>query len=446
MAYEFKLPDIGEGLTEGEVVKWLVAEGDVVVDDQPMVEVMTDKATVEITAPTAGTIAEIRAAEGVVVPVGSIMVVIDNGTGAAAPAAETKEEAPAAPAAPAAAPAPAAPAAPAPVAPVPVAPAAVAASAQPLRARTLAAPATRKRARELGLDLNIIPATGENGRLTRQDVETYAAAGGAAGGAATPGVPASAPAAAAAIPTRALPPISGHTPTREDQVVPLRGLRAKIAEQMVRAKQFAPHFTFAEECDMTELVALRKTSKSAAAEFGVKLTFLPYIMKALVAAFRRFPEVNSVVDDANNSYVVRGEVNIGLATDTDQGLTVVVVKNVDQLSILQIGAEIQRLTEAARSRKIAVEDLKGSTFTITSAGSIGGIMATPILNYPEVGILGVYKIIQRPMVAEGEIVIRDMANMTITLDHRIVDGATAARFMNEVVRLLQNPGLMLLEA
>jgi len=215
---------------------------------------------------------------------------------------------------------------------------------------------------------------------------------------------------------------------------------------MVRAKQFAPHFTFAEECDMTELVALRKTSKSAAAEFGVKLTYLPYIMKALVAAFRRFPEVNSVVDDTNNSYVVRGEINIGLATDTEDGLTVVVVKNVDQLSILQIGAEIQRLTQAARSRKIAVEDLKGSTFTITSAGSIGGIMATPILNYPEVGILGVYKIVQRPMVVDGEIVIRDMANMTITLDHRIVDGATAAHFMNEVVRLLQNPGLMLLEA
>jgi len=444
MAYEFKLPDIGEGLTEGEVVKWLVAEGDVVVDDQPMVEVMTDKATVEITAPTAGTIAEIRAAEGEVVPVGSIMVVIDDGKGGAAPApaaeAEPKAEtAPVPTPAPTPTPAPA-PAAPAP-APAPVAVAApVASNGQPLRDRTLAAPATRKRARELGLDINAIPATGEHGRLTRQDVESFAGSGGAASVVAP-----TAPVVTPEIPPKALPPIPAHAPTLEDRVVPLRGLRAKIAEQMVRSKHFAPHFTFAEECDMTELVALRRTSKAAAAEYGVKLTYLPYIMKALVGCFRKFPEVNSVVDDTNNSYVVRGEINIGLATDTDEGLTVVVVKNVAQLSILQIGAEIQRLTEAARSRRIAVEDLKGSTFTITSAGSIGGIMATPILNYPEVGILGVYKIVERPMVDDGEIVIRDMANMTITLDHRIVDGATAARFMNELLRLLQNPGLMLLE-
>ena len=196
---------------------------------------------------------------------------------------------------------------------------------------------------------------------------------------------------------------------------------------------------------MTRLWALRKEAKPSAETQGVKLTFLPFIMKALCACFRKFPIVNSVVDDQNKSYVIRGEINIGIATDTADGLTVPVVKQVDRLSILQIASELQRVSEAARRKKISLEDLKGSTFTITSAGSIGGILATPILNYPEVGILGVYRIADRPVVRDGEIVVRKMANMTITLDHRIVDGATAAYFMNELIRLLENPGLMLVE-
>ncbi|MCP5065489.1 MAG: 2-oxo acid dehydrogenase subunit E2 [bacterium] len=428
MAFEFKLPDIGEGLTEGEVVKWLVEVGETVIDDQPMVEVMTDKATVEITAPCAGTIADIRAEEGQVIPVGSIMVVIDNGSGAAAPAAPAAEEKPAAVPAPAAAAAPAAVAAPVAVAAAPQATNGV------LRERTLAAPATRKLARELGLDLNRIPASGPSGRLTRSDVEGFHKSGGAA--AVAPSMPSAAP---------KLMPITavGHTP--DDERIPLRGVRAKIAEAMVRSKQFSPHFTFAEECDMTELVALRKQAKPAAEAHGIKLTFLPFIMKALVSCFRKFPTVNSLVDDNEGAYIVKGEMNIGIATDTEQGLMVPVVKNVANLSILQIASELQRLSVAARDRKIAVQDLQGGTFTITSAGSIGGILATPILNYPEVGILGVYKIVDRPVVKDGEIVVRKMANMTITLDHRIVDGATAAYFMNELTRLLENPALMLLE-
>ncbi len=307
-----------------------------------------------------------------------------------------------------------------------------------LREKTLAAPATRKLARTLGVDINAVPASGDKGRVTKQDVESFAASGAPAPAAA------SAPAAAPVTPHKVLP-VAAPTVAREDQKVPLRGLRGKIAEQMVRSKQMSPHFTFAEECDMTNLVALRKEAKPSAAEYGIKLTYLPFIMKALTMCFRKFPEINAVVDDTDNSYVIRGEINIGLATDTEDGLTVVVVKNVDQLSILQIAQEIQRLTTAARDKKIALEDLQGGTFTITSAGSIGGIMATPILNYPEVGILGVYKIAKRPMVVDDEIVIRSMANMTITLDHRIVDGAAAARFMNELIRLLENPGLMLVE-
>jgi len=231
----------------------------------------------------------------------------------------------------------------------------------------------------------------------------------------------------------------------EDEHVPLKGLRGKIAEQMLRSKQHSPHFTFADECDVTDLVALRESAKKLAEERGVKLTFLPFVMKALVAAFRRFPAINAVVDDTKAEYVIRKEYNIGLATDTDDGLTVPVVKHVDRRTILQLAAEIQRLTEAARARKIALADLKGGTFTITSAGSIGGILATPILNYPEVGILGVYKIADRPVVRGGQIVIRKMMNLSITLDHRIVDGATAARFLNTVIDYLQQPNLLLLE-
>jgi pyruvate dehydrogenase E2 component (dihydrolipoamide acetyltransferase) len=231
----------------------------------------------------------------------------------------------------------------------------------------------------------------------------------------------------------------------EDERVPLKGLRGKIAEQMLRSKQRSPHFTFADECDVTNLVTLREEAKGLAEERGVKLTYLPFVIKALVAAFRRFPTVNAVVDDEANEFVIRKEYNVGIATDTDDGLTVPVVKNVDRLTILQIAQEIQRVTEAARSKKIALADLKGGTFTITSAGSIGGILATPILNYPEVGILGVYKIADRAVVRDGQVVVRKIMNLTITLDHRIVDGATAARFLNLVIQYLETPNLLLLE-
>lgn len=452
MAFEFKLPDIGEGLTEGEVTKWLVAEGQTVTADQPMVEVLTDKATVEITAPRAGVIEKILVPGGTKVPVGTVLVVIGDGKAGASPAAPAAAASPAkrnpGPAASAASAgsgaavahaAPAATARPSPPAPV----------ADPNRV-VLAAPATRARARELGVDLRAVPGSGPGGRITRADLEAFSTSGSTAGArpaaAAAPApsttVSTSPPRPAAPVPTAPLlPPVV----SAEDEHVPLKGLRGKIAEQMLRSKQHSPHFTFADECDVTELVALRESAKQLAEERGVKLTFLPFIMKALVAAFRRFPAINAVVDDTKHEYVVRKEYNIGLATDTDDGLTVPVVKHVDRRTILQIAAEIQRLTEAARARKIALADLKGGTFTITSAGSIGGILATPILNYPEVGILGVYKIADRPMVRGGQIVVRKMMNLSITLDHRIVDGATAARFLNTVIDYLQQPNLLLLE-
>jgi len=455
MAFEFKLPDIGEGLTDGEITKWLVTEGQTVTADQPMVEVLTDKATVEITAPRAGVIEKILVPGGTKVPVGTVLVVIGGGAAAPVPAAAAPVPAAAAPALPAhetqaaqdattAKATPAAKTAPAPA----IAPTASVAVAVDPNRLVLAAPATRARARELGLDLRAVPGTGPNGRITRTDFEGWVAGGAgtaAAPTAAAPRAAAAAPAPAAPKAPPALVPVLAPTVSADDEHVPLKGLRGKIAEQMLRSKQNSPHFTFVDECDVTELVALRESAKKLAEERGVKLTFLPFVMKALVAAFRKFPAINALVDDTKAEYVIRKEYNIGLATDTDDGLTVPVVKHVDRRTILQVAAEIQRVTEAARAKKIALADLKGGTFTITSAGSIGGILATPILNYPEVGILGIYKIADRPMVRGGQIVIRKMMNLSITLDHRIVDGATAARFLNTVIDYLQQPNLLLLE-
>ncbi len=282
--------------------------------------------------------------------------------------------------------------------------------------------------------------------MTREDVEQFAAGGATAPlpPTATATAAVSPPAAAApALPER--PAVPAPTAPAEDEVIVLRGMRGKIAEQMVRSKQFSPHFTFVDECDMTEVAVLRAQAKAYAAERGVKLTYLPFIIKALVQTLKEFPSVNSLVDDSSNSYIIRSEYNVGLATDTEAGLMVPVVKHADRRSLLDLAAEIQHLTTLARAKRIALEDLKGGTISITSAGSIGGILATPILNYPEVAILGVYKIKDRPVVRDGEIVVRKMTNFSITLDHRIVDGATAARFLNEVIRLLETPGLMLLE-
>jgi pyruvate dehydrogenase E2 component (dihydrolipoamide acetyltransferase) len=272
-----------------------------------------------------------------------------------------------------------------------------------------------------------VEATGNDGRVTREDVERFHEVG------ARPAGPA----------TKALAP---RTAPRQDETIPLRGMRGRIAEQMVRSQRFAPHFTYVDECDMTEVARLREAAKPLAAEQGVRLTWLPFIIKALAACLRRHPVVNAIVDEENDAYVMRGEIHVGLATDTEAGLMVPVIHDADRRSILDLAAEIQRLTGLARSRRIALEDLKGGTISITSAGSIGGILATPILNHPEVAILGVYRIQDRPVVRDGEIVVRKMTNLSITLDHRIVDGATAARFMNDLIRFLETPGLLLLEA
>jgi pyruvate dehydrogenase E2 component (dihydrolipoamide acetyltransferase) len=441
---EFKLPDIGEGVTEGEIVNWLVQEGDAVAENQEMVEVMTDKATVTIGAPQAGKVAERRFKVGDTVPVGQVLVVLELGAGGA----DSATVAPA-PAAPAQSPEPAA----KPQAQGgPVASAvgdikeslpgmAPAASPKPSNEfftdKPLAAPATRKLARELGVDLRNVEPTGSAGRVTREDVERHATQGrpGAAPGA---GAPAAAPAQA---PAPAAPPRQSAT----DERVPIRGLRKRIWESMARSKHSAAHFNYIEECDVGRLNELRDRAKVHAEKSGVKLTFLPFIVKAVVAALKRHPRLNSVVDEQAMEHVLRKTYDIGIAVATEAGLIVPVVRSADRLSILEIAAEIERLAGAARAGKSAREDLGNSTFTVSSLGKLGGLLAPPIINHPEVGIMGVHAAKKRPVVRGDQIVIGEVMNLSFSFDHRIIDGDVGAVFAQDIVSYLENPDRLLVE-
>jgi pyruvate dehydrogenase E2 component (dihydrolipoamide acetyltransferase) len=354
-AYEFKLPDIGEGVVEGEVVRWLVKEGDLLAHDQPMVEVMTDKATVEIPAPRAGRVLKRMFAEGDRCPVGKVLIVIDAGAaeGGAAVAVGGSASGPAAPSRPAVGAAPAAASGPA--------------------GAVLATPATRKLARDLGVDLRAVTATGPAGRVTSDDVRAHKQNGVA-------------PAAARPAPA----------PAAADRRVPFRGVRKKIAEALARSKFTAPHATYVEEVDCTELVALRNAVNGRAT--AAKVSYLPFIIKATAAALKKFPQMNATLDDAAGEIVQWGHVHMGLATATDAGLIVPVIRDADRKSIAQLSTEIAHLAEVTRTGKATRDELTGSTFTITSLGAWGGVMATAIINPPEVAILGVHRIARRPAV------------------------------------------------
>jgi pyruvate dehydrogenase E2 component (dihydrolipoamide acetyltransferase) len=423
---EFKLPDIGEGIAEGEIVSWKVASGQAVKEEDEFVEVMTDKATVTITVPFTGSIAELKCAEGDVVPVGSVIAVIDAGAaGSDAPAA-------AAPAA--AAPAPeAAPvavaAAPAAAAPAAVAPAAFVQSSP---GKVLAAPATRRRAREMGIDLSAIAATGPRGRITNDDLAGASPAAAQAGGAAVGGH---------AFPPIAIPPApEGRTEVR----TPFRGLRRKIAEAMTRSKYTATHFTYVDDIDVTDLVKIRKEAKAAYADRGVNVTYLPFIMKAIVSAMKAHPEMNASLDEVTNEFVVKQYYNFGIATDTDSGLIVPVIKDVDRKSVGELATELQDLAARTREGKVTVDDLTGGTFTITNAGNIGGLFATPVINFPEVAICGVHAIKDAAIVRDGACVPGKKMYLSVSIDHRLVDGATGAHWMNIVKDNLEQPYRMLL--
>jgi pyruvate dehydrogenase E2 component (dihydrolipoamide acetyltransferase) len=415
MAFEFKLPDIGEGIHEGEIVKWLVKVGDTVEEDQPLVEVMTDKATVELPSPVAGTILEIRAKEGEVVEVGSVLVVIGAEGEEPKPDGREAERAPT-------------------PAKEPVSVAAQAAqTAPPKRNRVLATPATRKLARELGVDITQIEGTGPGGRITDEDVRRFAEGKEVA------------PALEAEAPERAAP--THRVPTEElEERIPLRGIRKRISDHMHHAVSTAAHFTYVDEVDVTELVKIREELKPVAEERGVKLTYLPFIVKASVAALKKHPYLNASLDHERGEIVLKRYYNIGIATATEQGLLVPVIKGADRLSILEIAREIERLASAAREGKIALEDLQGGTFTITSLGAMGGLLATPIINTPEAAILGVHEIKKRPVVIEGEITIRDIMLIALSFDHRLIDGHVGAAFAKEVKAFLEDPKLLLVGA
>jgi len=401
MLYEFRLPDIGEGVAEGEVVRWLVKEGDELQEDQPMVEIMTDKATVEIPTPRAGRVAKLMYAEGQICPVGKVLIAIEvadaPGTAAAAPEPAR----------------------------VDVAPSASTGERAPRNngvnardAGVLATPATRKLARDTGVDIRDVTGSGPAGRVTSDDVRAHAES------------PAPAPTSAADGDTR----------------IPFRGVRRKIAEHMVFSKHTAAHFTYVEEIDCTDLVALRERANAKLADQGTKLSFLPFIVKATANALVKFPQLNATLDDAAGEIIQRGHRHIGLATATDAGLIVPVVRDADRLSITQLAGEIERLAGLTRSGKAARDDLSGSTFTITSLGALGGLLATPIINHPEIAILGVHKIARRPAVRGDSIVIRDLMNLSISVDHRVVDGYDAARFIAEIKATLESPGPLFPEA
>jgi pyruvate dehydrogenase E2 component (dihydrolipoamide acetyltransferase) len=412
--FEFKLPDLGEGVMEGEIVEWLVKPGDVVKEDAGIVEVMTDKATVTVPTPRAGTVVRTFGQVGEMAKVHQVLVELEVAGAAAASAPKTNGHEPAAPAPKVAA-----------VAAVTVTP----------TEKVLATPVTRRMARELNLDLAQIAGSGPQGRVLKSDVEAFIAAGP--------------PVAAATGAVATKPSWQPLSVAAVDQRIPMRGIRKKIAEKMVKSKFTAPHYAFVEEVDATALIALRTAINESLGKQNpnaVKVSFLPFFVKAVVAAFRAFPQVNANMDEATQDLIVRGEHNIGIAAMTEQGLTVPVVRHADQLSIRGLSTEINRLATAARDQKLKMEEITGGTFTITSLGQTGGLFATPIINHPEVAIMGVHRMRKRPVVADdGSIVVRPIMLFSFSFDHRVIDGATGAEFAYEVIKFVERPELLLVD-
>jgi 2-oxoisovalerate dehydrogenase E2 component (dihydrolipoyl transacylase) len=407
--YTFKLPDIGEGIAESEIAQWRVAVGDLVKEDQPLVDMLTEKAAVEIPSPVTGRIVKLHGAAGDKMAVGSVLVTIDTG------GAVVADDAPAA----------APKAAPAKTAAVPAAAKAIVAPVAEEESfdennKPAAAPSVRRRARELGLDLRRVKGSGPSGRILHEDLDGHGAQ------------PTAQPSARA--------PVSSD----EDRVEQIKiiGIRRKIAEAMQRSKQRIPHFAYVEEIDVTELEALRVKLNELHGKSRGKLTVLPLLVRAIVKAIRDFPQVNANFDDEAGVVSRHSAVHMGVAAQTPNGLMVPVVRNAQSLDLWQCAAEIARLAEAARSGKARREEMSGSTITISSLGRIGGVVSTPVINAPEVAIVGVNKMVERPVVVKGQVVVRTMMNLSSSFDHRIVDGFDAASFIQRVKELLETPSLL----
>ncbi|MCB0365694.1 MAG: 2-oxo acid dehydrogenase subunit E2 [Bdellovibrionaceae bacterium] len=429
---EVNLPDIGEGVTEGELVKWLVKPGDKVEPDQPVAEVMTDKATVEVPTPVAGVVKELLRQEGDIIPIETAMLVLEtDGAAKTAPAPKHEEPKPA--------PAMAAASGPAPTAAVVARPTPTSGGMEvyppAASSKILATPGTRRLAREFGVDINNLPGTGPLGRVTREDVIRAKDLSSGLG------------ATVAGRPTMQMPPKVAYQGAggEMEERVPLRGIRKKIAENLQMAKQIVPHFTLMEEVNVTELVHFRNQAKEAGEKAGVKVTYLPFVMKALIATIREFPMFNASIDDAAGEIVYKKYFNLGFAADTPNGLLVPVVKNADQKTIIEMSRDIKDLALKARDGKLALDEMKGATITITNIGSVGGVYATPIINHPEVAILGMYKITERPIWVDGEWWPAQFMNFTITCDHRLIDGAVAANFMKAFATRIENPSTLMLD-
>lgn len=438
MALVFDLPDVGEGLKEGELVSWLVEEGDEVTEDQPLAEVMTDKATVEIPSPRDGFILERFHEPGELIQVETPLVVIgdegeewdgdveeaETSTPEDTEEDDSKEEVETPSAEPE------------PQEETPVKPGESNDEVPVPEGRVLATPATRRLAREKQIDISQVEGTGEAGRVLKEDVLRHAEKETP-----TPEHAGEEPSEEITPPTFA--PVEG---SEEEESVPFRGVRKMVSEAMERSKENAAHFTCVDEVDMTRIVEIRKDLKERAEQQGISLTYLPFIFKALLPALREFPFLNSVLDKEAGEIRKKKYYHFGFACDTDEGLKVPVVEHVDQKSIFQLAAEIQEKAQKAREGTLSADELKGSTFTITSAGNIGGLFATPIINYPEVSIMGIHEIKDRPVARDGEVVIRKMMYLSLSLDHRVVDGADGVRFSNRVIDILENPHLLLAQA
>ena len=403
--YVVKLPDVGEGIAEAEIVEWHVSVGDTIAEDQVMVEVMTDKATVELPSPVAGIVVSVGAAVGDVLAVGAPLIHIDTGgetTGvdSSAPSIEPVAEPPVelAPPEPTA-----------PVARLPVAG----------RPQT-AAPAVRQRAATLGIDLFEVEGTGPEGRVVHADLDAHLTRNGSQ------------------------QPTPQATTTRDNSVddVAVVGLRRNIAQRMQLAKTRIPHFTYVDEVDMTEVERLRAELNRQRSDRESRLTILPFLMRAVVVAIGDFPQMNARYDDDNGVVHRHRAVHLGVATQTAKGLMVPVVANCDRRDLWECSDEVTRLSTAARNNKITLEELTGSTITITSLGSLGGIVSTPIINYPEVAIIGVNKIATRPVYVGDSLVPRQIMNLSSSFDHRVVDGADAAAFIQRIKVLLETPALL----
>lgn len=444
MAFQFKMPDIGEGIAEGEIVKIDIKVGDTIQEDDILFEVQNDKSVEEIPSPVSGKVLEVRVQEGTVARVGDIIVVIDDGSGPAEAAAP--EAAPAAveaPVAPAAAPTPAAPAAPAQATGVP-------AASNPDKL-VLAMPSVRQYAREKGVDITLVVPTGKGGRVTREDIDNFGGAPVASAAPAVEAAVASAPAAqveAPAAPAAKAEPAKPFVGSAErEERVKLTPMRKAISKAMVNSKHTAPHVTLHDQVEVSKLWDHRKKFKDVAAAQGTKLTFLPYVVKALAVAMKKYPVLNASIDDATQEIVYKNYINIGIATDTDLGLFVPNIKDANTKSMFGIADEINALAAKAHEGKLTATDMGQGTITISNIGSVGGGWFTPVINYPEVAILGVGTIVREPVINENdEIVIGRNMKLSLSFDHRIVDGATAQKAMNELKRLLADPELLLMEA